>query len=200
MPPHSHKNHSAGDPLAEAYADAIADCRLNFEHVWVCLHEDDLAKRQWVDSFLERGISVFPSADQSDPLTLCRLHSILSAFEFVTTNGYGSHIAYAAYCGAKVSIFGPFADFPRERMARTHAVKMFPELVDLAYELCTESALRMQYGFLFGEPHKAKLLREWGQDEVGFSNRLSPQELAGVFEWDLTQSAVNGRREVAPCA
>jgi hypothetical protein len=140
---------------------------------------------------------VFPSADQSDPFTLCRLHSILSAFEFVTTNGYGSHIAYAAYCGAKVSIFGPFADFPRDRMARTHAVKMFPELVDVAYALCTEAALRKHYPFLFGEPHKARLRREWGQEEVGFSNRLSPQALAGFFGWDLTDSPANGRREIA---
>lgn len=183
MPPHSHKSHGADDPLAEAYADAIADCKRNFEHIWVCLHEDDLAKRQWVDSFEKRGIGVFPSADQSDPFTLRRLHAILSSFEYVTTNGYGSHIAYAAYCGAKPSIFGPFAEFPRDRIVRTHSVKMFPELVDLAYELCTEKALRAHYQFLFVDPHKAVDLRDWGRAEVGEPNRLSPRELAQEFNW-----------------
>lgn len=191
MPPHSHRNHGSDDPLAEKYADLIASYRSRFEHIWVCLHEDDLAKRQWVESFRRRGIGVFPSADQSDPQTLCRLRRILSTFEYVTTNGYGSHIAYAAYCGARVSIFGPFAEFPHSRIARTHAVKMFPNLVDVGYYLCTEEALREHYPFLFVEPDKAGVNREWGSYEVGESNRLSPHELAAAFAWnsDISRSA-----------
>lgn len=184
MPPHSHKNHGADDPLAESYAELIASYRSKFDQIWVCLHEDDLAKRQWVDSFRSRGIGVFPSADQSDPFTLRRLKSILSSFEYVTTNGYGSHIALAAYCGAKVSVFGPFAEFPYDRMARTHAVKMFPELQDMAYELCTEAALKRNYPHLFCEPDKAVQQIEWGQAEVGEDQKLSPEELRRLFQWE----------------
>ena len=52
----------------------------------------------------------------------------------LTTNGFGSHIALAAYCGARVSVWGPYADFPVERMKITHAVKAFPHLLDQALE------------------------------------------------------------------
>jgi hypothetical protein len=129
----------------------------------------------------ERLRMIFPSADQSDPRTLHRLRRILSSFECVTT--YGSHIAYATYCGARVSIFGPFAEFPRHRMARTHAIKMFPKLVEVGYYLCTEKALRQHYPFLFVEPHKALENREWGRQEVCETNRLAPYELAAAFGW-----------------
>ncbi len=43
---------------------------------------------------------------------LRRLRRLFGRFEFVTTNGFGSHIAYAAAAGAKVSVFGPYAEFP----------------------------------------------------------------------------------------
>ena len=138
MPPHSHRSHGTDDRLAEAYADAIAALKPRFEHIWVGVNEDDMAKRQWVDSFCRRGIDVFTTTDQADPRTLVRLRRLLATFEYVTTNGFGSHIALAAYCGAKVSVFGEYAEFPRERMVMTHAVKMYPRLLDQAYYLCTE--------------------------------------------------------------
>ena len=198
MPPHSHKIHGSEDPLAELYASAIADLRSDFEHIWVCLNEDDLAKRQWVESFRRRGIGVFPSVDQSDPHTLLRLKEMLSTFECVTTNGYGSHIAYAAYWGARISVFGPFADFPIDRMARTHAVKMFPRLLDTAYGLCTEAALRKHYPFLFVDPAKATRNQEWGAAEVGHGHRLPPDGLATLFGWTTVRPSEVPHSAAAP--
>lgn len=183
MPPHSHRNRGPEDPLAEAYADAIAALKPQFEHIWVSLHEDDLAKNQWLTSFERRGINVMSSVDQSNPNTLLELKNMLMHFECVTTNGFGSHIAYAAFCGARVSVFGPFADFPYERMARTHAVKMFPELLDLAHWLCSEDAMRQNYPFLFCEPHKAVELADWGAAEIGYQHRMSSEALVEAFGW-----------------
>ncbi len=191
MPPHSHRNHGPDDPLAEHYADMICDVSRHFDHIRVCLHEDDLSKGQWVESFRRRGIGVSPSADQSDPNTLRRLYRILSTFEFVTTNGFGSHIAYAAYCGARVSVFGPFADFPFHRLLRTHAVKTLPRLATIASDLYTEAALRRHYPFLFVEPHRAEVTRAWGADEVGEARRLSPAALAALFGWTVAGKPVS---------
>src|ERR1044071_2927082 len=103
------------------------------------------------------------------------LHDALpiSTFEYVTTNGFGTHIAMAAYCGAKVSVFGPFAPFPPERMAATHAVKIHPELLDAACELCTEAAMRRHYPFLFVDPDQAIARPEWGAAEVGERSRVA---------------------------
>ncbi len=183
MPPHSHHCHGPGDPLAERYADQILAIRDRFTHVYVSLNEDDYRTREWVDAFEKRGISVFVSSDQGNPRTLQRLRQILSSFEYVTTNGYGSHIAYAAMFGAKVSIYGEFADFPIERMRRTHALKMFPRLLDEAVYLCSESAMRQHYGQFFVEPDKAVERVDWGRKQVGWENRLSPDGLAEAFHW-----------------
>ena len=184
MPPHSHRTHGPDDPLAEAYADAIAGVRTRFEHVWVGVNEDDISGQQWVESFRRRGLDVFTTTDQGDPETLSRLQRILSTFEYVTTNGFGSHIALAAYCGAKVSVFGPFAEFPLERMKDTHAVKVFPELLAPAHALCTERALRERYPFLFVDPDAATEQREWGAREVGEPWRVAPGELRRLFGWE----------------
>jgi hypothetical protein len=186
LPPHSHRNHGPGDPLAEAYAEAILSVRRRFEHVWVGISEDDILDRQWLEAFRSRGIGVFTTTDRGDSRTLARLRRVLSAFEYVTTNGFGSHVALAAYCGAKVSVFGPFADFPRERMAATHAMKIHPELLDAACALCTEEALRRHYPFLFVEPDAATARQEWGAAEVGEPCRLPAAELRTLFGWDAT--------------
>jgi hypothetical protein len=185
LPPHSHKNHGPDDPLAERYAEMIAGLRGRFTQIAVGLNEDDMAKTQWVESFRRRGIEVFVTTDQGNPNTLVRLRRILSSFEYVTTNGYGSHIALAAYCGAKVSIWGPFAEFPYDRIKLTHAVKMFPSLLDRAHELCTEQALRAHYGFLFVEPDRAELRRDWAAAEVGEPSRLTPAQMRECFGWEL---------------
>jgi hypothetical protein len=184
MPPHSHRNHGPDDPVAERYAEMISAIRSRFEHVWVGLTDDDIARDQWVESFRRRGVDVFTTTDPADPYALNRLRRILSTFEYVTTNGFGSHIAIAAYCGAKVSVWGPYAEFPRERVRRTHGVKMFPELLDEAYYLCSEEALRAHYPFLFVEPDRAVLHLDWGAHEVGEPWHVSPPELMRLFGWE----------------
>jgi hypothetical protein len=137
-----------------------------------------------VESFRRRGISVFTTADQGDPNTLARLVKILSTFEYVTTNGVGSHIALAAYCGARVSVYGPFAEFPPERMRAIYPVKMFPHLLEAACDLYSERALREHYPFLFVEPDRAPVRQEWGAYEVGEPWRVPPNELRGLFRWE----------------
>ncbi len=189
LPPHSHKTHGPDDPLAEAYAASIAALKPRFEHIWVGLNEDDIAKRQWIESFHRHGLNVFVTTDQAEPDTLGRLKRLLHSFEYVTTNGYGSHIALAAYCGARVSIYGPYADFPLNRMKSTHAVKMFPRLLHTAYDLCREESFRANYPFLFVDPDKAVTHRDWGLHEVGEDCKLSPRALAECFGWSAGSEA-----------
>ena len=184
LPPHGHRCHGPSDPLAEAYADAVSTLRRHFDHIWVGVSDHDVANDDWVPSFRRRGIDVFTTADQGSPETLARLQTILSTFEYVTTNGFGSHIALAAYCGARVSVWGPFAEFPVERMMSTHAVKVFPHLLETACELVSESALRRHYPFLFSEPQDALVHAAWGAEEVGEPCRLTPSALRRSFGWE----------------
>jgi hypothetical protein len=112
---------------------------------------------------------------------LLHVKRMLSSFEYVTTNGFGSHIAYAAFCGAKVSIFGPFAEWPPARP--TYATKMYPEVAELLVEVQSEKALRTRYPFLFVNPHDAEVRQEWGATELGDDNRRSPHGLRALFGW-----------------
>lgn len=183
MPPHSHNTHGPDDPLAEEYAEVIASKKKNFDHIKVCLNVDDFMKHQWVESFRKRDIDVFIGSDQGDLYTLHRLRRILSSFEYVTTNGYGSHVAYAAYCGAKVSVFGPFAEWPEFRMARTHATRMFPRLLLDQMEVCAESSIRAHMPFLFTQPDHAEARSAWGAEQVGEANVRPPAEIRSLFGW-----------------
>jgi hypothetical protein len=184
LPPHGHRSHGPSDPLAEQYAEAIAGLRPRFEHIWVGISDHDAANDDWVQSFRRRGLDVFTTTDQGSPDTLVRLQRILSTFEYVTTNGFGSHLALAAYCGARVSIWGPFAEFPVERMRTTFTVKVFPHLLDTALHLVSEQALRHHYPFLFVEPQDAVAREPWGAHEVGEPWRQTPAELRRHFGWE----------------
>jgi hypothetical protein len=192
MPPHGQRCRGADDQVAQEYAAAIAKIRHEFSEVWLCVNVGDFINRQWVDSFRDHGISYFVGANHSDEETLLRFKRILSSFEYVTTNGYGSHIVYAAYCGAKVSLFGPFAEYPRTHLARVHAVKMFPDLLEVAHARFTEQTLREHYGELFTHPKDAIERRSWAAHEIGADIRLPPKELARLFGWSTQQSAHDG--------
>jgi hypothetical protein len=183
MPPHSHRAHGPGDPLADAYAEAIASKRNEFSHIAVCLNYDDYIRHEWITQFQKRGIRVFVGAEQADPSTMLRLKQLLSSFEYVTTNGFGSHIAYAAACGAKLSVFGPWADFPRVEMAKGFAMRLVPELTDIGCELHSEKALRKECPFLFVDPEKATTHLEWGQKQIGEDQLLPRDELMRLFRW-----------------
>lgn len=181
LPPHGHKTHGPKDKIANKYALQISQLKRFFSMIYVGVCEDDFARNQWIQSFSKYDIPCFVTTDQSDTNTLLKLRQILSSFEYVTTNGYGSHIAISAYCGAKISVYGEFAEFPFNEIRKTHAVKMFPELATEAHYLCTEKALRDNYPFLFVEPHKAVTQKKWGDLELGEANRLSPVDIKKEF-------------------
>lgn len=187
MPPHGHDSHGPDDPLAREYAAQIALKSKAFSEIYVCLAADDYARNQWRRAFEEHGIPVITGADQADPNTLRRLKRLFGRFEFVTTNGFGSHIAAAAAAGAKPSVFGPYAEFPLPRIRLTHAVKMYPELAGTAFDLVDAPALKAAYPFLFVQPEEASDLTEWGLNELGTDNVLDPEELKTAFGWRAEQ-------------
>ena len=69
-------------------------------------------------------------------------------------------------------------------MRTTHAVKVFPHLLEPACELVSEAALRRHYPFLFVDPHEAVALEAWGAAEVGEPWRVPPAALRRLFGWE----------------
>lgn len=181
MPPHGHAGRGGNDPLVRAYVDCIAGLCRRFSEVRVCVTADDFSKGMWWRTFEKAGIPCLVGADPADPLSFDRMLHLFARFEYVTTNGFGSHIAYAAAVGAKVSVYGPFAAPPVELMRTAHAVRRQPELLDQQIELCSERALRCHYPFLFTEPDAAVKRTGWARSELGFDRRLSATELTALF-------------------
>ncbi|MCS7029372.1 MAG: FkbM family methyltransferase, partial [Bacteroidia bacterium] len=110
------------------------------------------------------------------------LQYLMSRFEYVTTNAFGSHIAYAAYFGAKVSIYGSYAEFKEEDFRHDPFYSKNPKLLAVALNLTSESKVRKELSHLFVLPHKAKILTEWGKYEVGEANKKSVSQLYKILK------------------
>lgn len=181
MPPHSLK--SFYDPaLASRYAAEIAAIRGEFSEVVVCLTERDYYRGEWRCAFQSFGIPVIVGADHRQPNTLLRMKRMFSSFEFVTTNAMGSQIAYAAHCGAKVSVYGPFVGWDKGRSST--AIRLFPDSAAVLQASLSEEGMRAEMPFLFCHPARAELRKDWGDEEIGCPWRRPPQELKRLFGWE----------------
>ncbi len=109
----------------------------------------------------------------------------MCSFEYVTSNGFGSQLAYAAYFGAKPSVYGPYASFQLEDFKQDHLYVYHPKLLAPALQAISEEQLRRNCPQFFCHPREAKADVEWGRFEVGESNKVSPRKLRSLFGWDL---------------
>jgi len=183
MPPHGRYRHGPGDPFAEAYAEYIESKHDRFSSISVVLTAGDYVSREWVSAFERRGIEVLVGAHHGEPQTLLRQKALLCSVEYVTTNGFGSHIAYAAACGCKVSVAGQFAEWDKDRLSRVFAVKTYPHLLPAMTRLHSEQALKEAFPFLFVEPEDAEQTIEWGKIQIGADYIKTPEEITSLFGW-----------------
>jgi FkbM family methyltransferase len=188
MPAHS-LDFTRHDWNFEEYADAIARIRDRFTDVVACVHPACWNRGYWVDAFRQRGIALIQGARGDDQNALTRLQRLLSRFEFVTTNGYGSHLVYASFLGAKVSVFGPYAKFEERDFANAAFFQECPHILRRSVNLMAEYTVRQRYPFFFCEPDRATDRQEWAAQEVGADCRVPPHELRRLFEWTLPYRA-----------
>ncbi len=176
----------------ESYADAVASIKSRFSRVTVCVHASCVEKRYWIDAFESRGISWVVGADYANANTLQRIRQLFSCFQYVTTNGFGSHLAYAAAFGAQVSLWGPVAVHRMEDMAKDTLTINSPDSMRRMLAFADEAFLRQQYPDFFTVPWDAPLRTEWGLKQIGWENRKSPDELKRIFGWDLKTRVIRG--------
>lgn len=163
-----------------AYIDSIAQ---NFTEIVLCLHISCYNKGNWIDSFKKRNIEAIIGADNNDINSYDRLAMLFSRFEYVTSNQFGSHVAYAAYFGAKPSIAGPKLKRTRKQYENLIFYKNVPELLEIDEKLENDDFLKKQYPFLFVEPQKAQCLVEWAEFQLGLDQKKSPEQLKKLFGW-----------------
>ena len=131
----------------------------------------------------EFGFSVLEGACSQSRNSLIRLARLLNSFETMTTNGFGSHVAYAAAAGCKVSLFGQRPPIRLQDLYQYEFFKRRPELAPIMIELeqnFVPDTVFTDQGFLV-PPKSAVTAIDWGKKEIGFDNIPSPETLRDLI-------------------
>jgi predicted O-methyltransferase YrrM len=168
----------------EEYAGYIGSIAHNFSLIVCAVHKACFEKGYWIETFRKRNIEVILGAEEEDANTLEKMAYLFSMFEFVTTNEFGSQMAYAAYFGAKPSIAGPTPAWSRKDYINVTYYQNAPELLDILEEWKKNNFIKKKYPFLYVDPHHAVELKDWANFQLGESHRKSPGELKNLFGWD----------------
>lgn len=183
LPPHSStvgKETWKEDELGEHLSFLTSQ----FDQVVACVHSHCFKMGNWVNTFKKYGIPVVSGGDHQDANSLQRMRDLFSQFEFVSTNQFGSAIAYASACGAKVSVSGPFVTINPDKYRWASYYQDHPGAIEKLEGLVSEPELRRCWPELFVPPHEAESNPEWGKQEIGWDCKLSPEELRQAFDWD----------------
>ena len=197
MPAHS-LDYTIHNRKFDEYANEIDSIRSCFSEVLVCVHPSCWRNGYWVEAFKRRGFTVIKGAFIEDRNALERMSRLFLSFEYVTTNSLGSHIAYAAYFGAKVSIFGTYAEFTAQDFVNDLFYREKPYLLEPIIWATSEQAMRQHYRELFCHPLDATQRLEWGHFEVGSNNKVTPKEMRYLFGWTVSGRVAYKFRTGAP--
>lgn len=182
MPPHS-LTYTKYDWNQKEYVDEICSLKPYFSSIVACLHSACISNGYWIQEFTDAGIPYIMGAAADDRNALIRMRSIFRSFEYMTTNTLGSHIAYASYCGCKVSFFGKYQQFTREDTRYDPYYIKHPELIELWLELTKESYIRTKLPHLFVEPRDAVEMTKWAGEMLGLEYKKSPEVIADLMGW-----------------
>lgn len=182
MPTHSFSQYAI-QPSFNKYVAQIAALQGKFNEVTVCVSANCIAQGYWAPQFEAAGLSVVRGAGVSDANALRRMRALFENFEYVTTDGYGSHVFYALYFGAKVSIWGESSPLRRENMLKDGTWAAFPDAVNRYLSKETMQKAEKYLGPLRVDPLLGVRDIELGGWMLGHENKLSPRELQRCFGW-----------------
>lgn len=170
-------------PSTKQYFLEIASIKDRFDVVAACVSPLCLEKGLWISEFTEKGIEVVRGAGIADTNALNRMRALFEKFEYVTTNGYGSHVFYALYFGAKVSIWGTPTPAPRENYLKDGGCSAYPEAIDKLLSEETKRKGEEFIGPLRVDPWIGVQNVDLGKFMLGHANKLSPEEMRAAFGW-----------------
>lgn len=165
----------------DKYANEIQAIRHNFSMVVVCIHPDCIKNGYWLNAFNNKGFTVISGAYPQDRNSLLRMAILFSRFEFVTTNGFGSHLVYSSYFGAKTSIYGTNPRYSNKDFNNNAFSENCPELIPIIVDLLSESKLRDRYEYFYTNPWSASEKQRWAEFQVGLKHKQSPHDLERIF-------------------
>ncbi len=188
MPAH-HVANAAHSFDEDEYAARLHDVRDRFDTVVACVSATCAREGSWTRTLESTGIPWIVGADSSDRNALRRMRQLFENFEFVTTNILGSHVAYAAYCECRVSIWGPYAQIKLEDYRNVPWYQKNWQRASELIECFSEAHVRRSHPLLFSEPWNAKALRSWAEPYLGHAFRREPSQVARLLGWTLPGQA-----------
>jgi hypothetical protein len=195
MPVHS-TMHSEHEWNFKKYVEQIVPLQKFFSPILISLHGSCIKRGYWINEFEKKGFKVVQGLHGSGANDHFRLQKLMSLFEFVTTNGFGSHIAYAAYYGAKVSIYGDYPIYRRDDFKFDETHTACPQLLDNTYKLLAEENVRRHLGEFFCSPIDAVQRVEWAKKELGYENKVGPEEMRDLFGWSWGERKLYESKEL----
>jgi hypothetical protein len=184
-------------PLNEQYVREIASIKNRFGLVAASVSANCITKGLWTSQFAEHGIPVIRGAGIDDVNSLKRMRALFDTFEYVTTDSYGSHVYYALYFGAKVSIWGTATPMLRENVLSDGAWTPYPEAVDKLFTEETERKAEMHLGPLRVDPWAGVQNVDTAGPMVGHDSKLSPREMRAAFGWTPMKILVGSTKDKA---
>ena len=182
MPPHS-LPYIKHDLNQKEYVKEICSLKPYFSTIVACVHSACISNGYWIQEFTDAEIPCISGAAINDKNALRRMQAIFKSFEYMTTNTLGSHIAYASYCGCKVSFFGKYQQFTREEAKYIPYYIKNPEFIELRLELTQESYIRTKLPHLFTHPQEAVIMTEWAREILGLEYKKSPELISKLLGW-----------------
>lgn len=182
MPTRSHPLDEQA-PSCDKYVEQIASIKGKFSRIVACVSPTCIEKGIWAPQFEAQGIEVVSGAGTSDANALRRMRALFESFEFMTTDSFGSHVPYALYFGAKVSIWGEPTSNYRENVFKDPTWAPFPGAVDKLFSEETRQKAEKYLGSLRVDPCIGVQDINLGKWLVGHDNKLSPSELRLCFGW-----------------
>lgn len=177
------------------YVEYIASLKPNFSRVICCVHKNCLDTGLWVNSMKRIGVPSIRGASLNDANSLKRMALLFSYFDVVTSYSFGSHFAYAAYFGARVSWSGPNPIKARD-VSQHVLFKNAPELIDLYNKLKEDRILEDEYSLLSYPPSAAQALSQWASYQLGEEHKKTPSELKTLFGWRYFERTIRTAKKV----
>lgn len=182
---------------ADAYAAYVHSVVPRFSLVCSCVHKSCIEKGNWVPAFRKFGIRTIEGAEESDQNSLLRMAMLFRQFEYVTTNFFGSHLAYASYFGCKVSVSGPRPGWRRSAYERVPYYRNAPAVLDIIDRWISDDHFGKIYPQFLRDPWDASVQREWAEWQLGEQHKRSPRELRELLGWDFRGRALRAGRKAA---
>lgn len=192
MPPHSlpESSHSWEE---EEYITLIKNLKNEFKYIVFCIHQTCIEKNLWIETLKKHNIPWIIGANAYDKNSLIRMAKIFKTFEYVTTNAFGSHIAYAAYSGCKVSIYGNFCEYSIKDFENVSLYKRYPFLLQQIVNIFSEKYIQEKYNYLFKSPKESKKMVSWAKEILGEENKVSYKKLGENLGWYYNDELINSK-------